>query len=304
MTPHHATPPNPLSAHDRIATASLRLIEPALGAATNGRDRAGAPARVFPTAVRYPRAAAGPYPLIVFSQGFDYPAAAYAGLLNAWARAGFVVAAPTYPFTDPDTPGGPDENDIVNHPADLRFVIASLLARSAAPAGALHGLIDRSQVAVVGQSDGGDVSLAVAADSCCSDPTVKAAVILSGAELSSFGGTYFSAPTMPLLVVQGDADPINVPGCSAQIYDEARPPKYYIDLPGASHLPPYVSPGPIRDHVAASVIAFLALALRHDRAALHALDAAATLPGAMSITTSPTLAGRSTDCPGAPTGAG
>ncbi len=92
------------------------------------------------------------------------------------------------------SPTGSNEADIVNHPVDLRFVIRSLLGQLGPP---LKGLIDRSEVAVIGQSDGGDVSLAVAANSCCRDSAVKAAVILSGAELARFGGSYFSTARRP-----------------------------------------------------------------------------------------------------------
>ena len=91
--------------------------------------------RSLPTAVFYPVrgiAAAGgpdaqpdrthaPYPLLVFSQGYDLSVQAYSTLLTDWASAGFVVAAPTYPHTDPSDQRALDENDITNHPADLRL---------------------------------------------------------------------------------------------------------------------------------------------------------------------------------------
>ena len=47
---------------------------------------------------------------------------------------------------------------------------------------------------IAGQSDGGDVSLATADNTCCYDPAIKAVAVFSGAELSSFGGTYFAGP--------------------------------------------------------------------------------------------------------------
>lgn len=89
--------------------------------------------RQLVTVVRYTSVPAsdraGPLPLIVFSQGFAEPADAYAQpCCIPWAAAGFVVAAPTYPRTNPDAPGGPDESDILNHPADLRYVIGAAAA--------------------------------------------------------------------------------------------------------------------------------------------------------------------------------
>jgi predicted dienelactone hydrolase len=184
-----------------------------------------------------PDLAGAPYPLIVFSQGFDLAVSAYSSLLGQWAAAGFMVAAPTYPFTSPPAPL--DEADILNHPAELRSVIAALTNGSRHTGSSLSGLVDKREIGIAGQSDGGDVSLAAAYNTCCYDPAVKAVAVLSGAELSSFGGAYFTGPQVPLLVAQGTSDIVNPPGCSAQLYDNARGPKWYLDLPGAGHLAPY-----------------------------------------------------------------
>ena len=236
----------------------------------------------------------------MFSQGYDYPAEGYAGLMQSLTRAGYVVADPTYPETDPSTPGGPNESDIVNHPRDLRYVITQLLAAARRPSSRLHGLIDPTAIAIAGQSDGGDVTLATAANTCCRDPRVRAAVILSGAELAAFGGTYYGSGSPPLLVTQGDADPINVPGCSVGLYDHAPAPKYYLDLLGASHLPPYTVPGVTRDHVSSTIIHFLGAYLRHRHGELAVMRRVGTVPGLMTLTSAASLGGRGTICPGAP----
>jgi fermentation-respiration switch protein FrsA (DUF1100 family) len=235
--------------------------------------------------------------LVVFSQGFDYPAEGYAALLDSWARAGYVVADPTYPLTDPSGPVAVNENDILHHPADLSFVISRLLAARSAPRGPLRGLIDASSIAVAGQSDGGDVSLAVAADTCCRDTRVRAAAILSGAELPAFGGRYYAAGAPPLLVVQGDADAINAAGCSAALYDAAPYPKYYLELLGAPHLPPYVDPGPWRSRVERTVIAFFDLYLKHQAGGRTRLLRAGRSSGVASLSTASTRRGASTYCP-------
>ncbi len=281
-----------------VAETTLTLTEPASASADPGGG-----SRSLPTVVRYPvggARAAGPLPLVVFSQGFDVTPGAYAALLHAWASAGFVVAAPTYPDTDPDSVGGPDESDIVNHPGDLRFVIGALLGGATDRSSPLHGLVDPHEVAVVGQSDGGDVSLAVAGNSCCRDPSVDAAVILSGAELSSFGGSYFSSSAVPLLVVQGSADTINVPACSAQIYDAAPAPKWYLDLVGAEHLPPYLDPGPVREGVARVVTAFLQATLQRRRSAFAQLVRSGNLGAGLRLSDGSQAPPAAGSCPGAP----
>ena len=63
--------------------------------------------RVLVTYVRYPRNGdGGPYPLVVFGHGFAATPGLYAPLLDAWAKAGYVVAAPLFPAENANAPGG------------------------------------------------------------------------------------------------------------------------------------------------------------------------------------------------------
>ncbi|MHB1568456.1 MAG: alpha/beta hydrolase family protein [Solirubrobacteraceae bacterium] len=287
-----------------VGAQQQTLVEPA--------TTAGASPRTLPTTIMFPVipgphaaarwAAPKPFPLIVFSQGYATPVSAYDGLLQAWTKAGYVVAAPTYPDTSP--PGPLYEPDIVNHPGDLSYVISMMIKQAQDPHNSLHRLVNTSEIAVAGQSDGGDVSLAVAANTCCIDHAVKAAVILSGAELSSFGGSYFSAgSSIPLLVTQGDQDTINPPTCSATIYDQAPSPKYFVNLleqdgpaPPSSaeqgwfeHLAPYTEPGARRNYIAKTSIAFLDDFLKGRQAPLSALLAAGGQPNVATITSAPSV---------------
>jgi len=193
------------------------------------------------TILRYPGSpgAPGPRPLIVFAHGFANTPATYRRLLGAWAQAGFVVAAPVFPLLNPAAPGGPDESDLINEPGDISFVISQLLADSAAPTGALHGLIDPTRIAVAGQSDGAIAALAVADARRFRDPRIRAAVILSGAEMSGIGGYQFGPAGPALLAVQGTADTSNEPRYTYAYFRAAARPKYLLRLPGAQHLPPY-----------------------------------------------------------------
>ncbi len=286
------------------------------------REPWGTAVRVLPTTVYYPASgpaggppsagasplrAAGPYPLVVFSEGYAIAPQAYGALLDAWAAAGYVVAAPVYPFTDPAEPEGLNESDIVNHPADLRYVITALLAMSEGHQGDLAGLVRPHAIAVIGHSDGGDVSLATVANTCCTDPRITAAILLSGAELASFPGQYFSGPrAVPLLVVQGTADTINPPACSVQIYDAAPSPKDYLSLFGISHPGAYLPPGPARAVVERVTIDFLNGYLKGSSGALARLARDGTVPGLAAVTSAPRVSARlaplSGACPGAPPG--
>lgn len=277
--------------------------------------------RQLPTMVRYPATragagtaaerAGGPYPLVVFSEGFDISSEAYDSALDRWASAGYVVADPIYPFTDAGNPGALNEADIVRHPHDLSSVITALLQAGATPDGPLSNLIDKAHIGLAGHSDGGDVTDAVAANTCCHDSRVTAAVILSGAELVSFGGSYTAAPGLPLLVTQGSADTINPPACGEQIYDGASAPKYYLDLIGAGHHAPYLSGGPYRTTAAQAnayqnVVTRVTLDfwngyLKESSAARSAITRDGAVPGLSTLAAGTELAPQGA-CPGAPAG--
>lgn len=320
-TASHVSPTLPTSASSDPTTSTTKSTERAPFTAIGTYDvgttsvdisePTGNSSRALPTAVWYPAkgsgagsapaTAQGPYPLLVFSQGYDLSVSAYAGLLEAWASAGFVVAAPTYPHTDPSDPAGLDDSDIVNHPADLRLVIETVLATARASGSVLSGLINSNEVGLVGHSDGGDVSLAVADNSCCQAPMVKAVVSLSGAELTSFGGHYFGDGSVPLLVVQGSADIINVPACSVQIYDAAPSPKYYLDLLGAPHESPYVESGTVVEEVVATVTTeFFDAELAGQTKAIGAMVAGGNMTGVTTMTVGGSAPPAAGSCPGAP----
>ena len=59
-----------------------------------------------PTANAPPDTKNAPYPLILFSHGLGARGVAYENVLKAWASAGYVVAAPDYPLSNSNAPGG------------------------------------------------------------------------------------------------------------------------------------------------------------------------------------------------------
>lgn len=211
--------------------------------------------RSLETAVRVPSASA-PHPLIVFAHGFTLSPWTYSALLDAWAKAGYVVAAPAFPLEKAGAPGGPDESDLANEPADISLVISRLLAMNARASSVLFGTLDPSEVGVAGHSDGAVAALAVAYDRRFRDPRISAAVVLSGAALSGMGAFPRRGP--PLLAVQGTADPINVPASTSAYYRLARRPKFLLWLTGASHLPPYTDEQPQLGIVERATAAFFA----------------------------------------------
>jgi dienelactone hydrolase len=258
--------------------------------------------RTLVTVIRYPAAgpvsgvdipgaaparAAGPFPLVIFGHGFAVTPGPYAALLQAWARAGYVVAAPIFPLGNANAPGGPNESDIVNQPRDISFVISRMLALSAADSGLFAGLISRSEIAVSGQSDGGETALAVAYDRLFIDRRVRAAVILSGAEIPGVGGFDFPAPSPPLLASQGTADTINRPFFTYQFFNLAPRPKFLLTLLGASHLPPYTTQQPQLSIVERVSIDFFDRYLKGTQGALRAMSSAGNVGGVAALQADP-----------------
>ena len=255
--------------------------------------------RTLVTEVRYPAAGppgandvrnaapvrgAGPYPLVVFGHGFAVTPAVYSALLDAWARAGYVVAAPVFQLGSPLAPGGPSEADLVNWPADLRFVISEMLTENARAAAPFSGLLERNRIAVAGQSDGGDTALAIAFDPARRDPRVDAAVILSGAEIPQFGPFSFPRHGPPLLATQGSADTINLPSATQTFFGVAPRPKFLLTLTGAAHLPPYTTTAqPYLSIVERVSIAFLDRYLKDQASAVQRMLAAGTVKGAATL---------------------
>ncbi|MGH2916184.1 MAG: alpha/beta hydrolase family protein [Solirubrobacteraceae bacterium] len=255
---------------------TLRTIVryPASDRTRSGDLRGAAPARD-----------AGPFPLIVFGHGFAVTPHLYARLLRAWAAAGYVVAAPVFPLGNADAPGGPNESDLPNQPADMSLVISRLLAASRATSGTLGGLISTHAIAVAGQSDGGDTALAVAYDPRYRDARVGAAIILSGAEIPGIGGFQIQAGGPPLLATQGSADTVNPPSATDAFYATAAVPKFLLTLPGATHLPPYSSQQPQLGVVERVTIAFLNHYLK--RRPLKPLLSAGQVPGVAVLSAHP-----------------
>ena len=230
--------------------------------------------RPVTTYLWYPPASDGDglWPLVVFGHGFATTPYRYVRLLRAWAAAGYLVAAPVFPLGNANAPGGPDESDIVNQPRDLSFVITRLLAANASERSPLHGIVDPARIAVTGQSDGAETAFATAYERPWHDRRVRAAVILSGAELG--GHVRLVSRATPLLAVQGTADRINPPEYTLDLFHAVARPKFLLLLRHAGHLGPYTVPGPRLAAVERVSTAFLDHYLRNGRLSAIARAAA------------------------------
>jgi fermentation-respiration switch protein FrsA (DUF1100 family) len=256
-------------------------------------DTPASESRVIPVTVRYPIAGAasdtetpdapaeiGSFPLVVFAHGFDVSADTYATIEHQLASAGFVVAAPDFPLTSSALPGPAIESDVSNQAADVSFVITSILDASEVPA-PLFGVIDPTEVGVVGHSDGGVTAAAVAYNSTVADPRIGAAVILSGAE-ARYDGSWFTTASPPLLAIHGTADEVNSFESSTTLFDDATGPKMLVGVDGGSHLGPFTT-DPVEPEVATLAAEFLRDHLEGDTVAAGRLDTDANVDGELTL---------------------
>jgi hypothetical protein len=294
------------------------------------------PGRILTTEVRYPTlaGAAGketrdappakagsPFPVIVFAHGYDTEPTDYRPLLDAWVRAGFVVVAPIFPDENAEAvaaAGGPDEGaeeDEFSEPGDLVYVFEQLASIGGQPWGAhLSGLMDLSDIALAGQSDGADVVAALSYTpmfrslygELTSAP--RAVVVMSGSEwgqtLSGPVGNYRGRPGSPaLLQIQSDADhcvPPAGPGGPVALWRDLEPglaSKWFVTLFGADHLGPFEGTAPWAAVVESVTTKFFELELHWRPSSVSA--AAITSAGMLS---SVSVAGtkRAVDMPASP----
>lgn len=194
-------------------------------------------------------------------------------------RAGFVVAAPTFPLTSANAPGGPSGVDYVNQPDDVSFVLTKVLAlvrRDAAPA----NTIDGRRIGAIGNSLGAVTTLGVSANSCCRDPRIDAGVSLWGAEYPFPRGSFFSEPTPPLMFVHGTADETLPYAGSVGAYQHASSPKAFLTFEAAPHNPFFP---PWHDPMIRSVLDFLERFLNDHPLAIRRLRHDGNVPGVASL---------------------
>jgi dienelactone hydrolase len=258
---------------------------------------AGAPNRTLHTTIYYPglgkpgetvmRGATpdrkhGPYPMILYSHGSNSFGAEYEPLLRQWASAGYVIAAPDYPLSNMNAPGGATVTDLGQQPADARFVIDRMLALSSKRSGKLAGTIDAKRIGASGHSLGALTTYRLVYQTCCADKRIKAAAPMSGT--AGDPPEFFTGISTPLLAEHGDADGTIAYQAGADTYAKASPPKFFLTLIGGGHTPPYRGgPDPAPTTVAHVTLDFFDRYLKTDRGALERLRHDANQPGVATL---------------------
>jgi dienelactone hydrolase len=238
-------------------------------------SRAG---RTLRTLVFYPKSgngpAAGRFPLVLWSHGLHGSPEGYQGVSQKIAAAGFVVAAPAYPFTN-DKANPFNQNDMANQPADASAVITEVLKLDAKAGEPLAGHIETSRVGAAGHSAGGYTTAGLLSGTT-RDARLKGGIIVSG---GGMGGKFSGAAT-PVLFIHGDAD-ATVPYSSGKsLYDACSWPKGFLTLLGGDHGASLFGSTPAAGAVSKTMVDFFRYSLYGDAAARSRLRPDATVTGA------------------------
>jgi dienelactone hydrolase len=187
----------------------------------------------------------GRFPVVVFLGGAGTTAMDFRQANEPWARAGYVVVAPTAPLggLGIQQSGNARRVDRANHPDDVRFVLSEL---PGALRRAIRARADFDRVAVTGYSLGAGTALEVAFDPCCRNDAIRGVVAMANAQFPPVA----SGANLPTLMVHGDADE-TVPYAAGRASFDATPaPKFFLTLFGIGHpLTLGMQPAPTDTHV-------------------------------------------------------
>ena len=265
------TSPAPAGPPYAVGDATLTLVDPSRPTPSRG-SVPPSPGRTLRTIIRRPAGVSGPLPLVVFAQGYDVEPETYEPLLDAWASAGFMVAAPECPGSAADLPGRPVQ-DYAAQARDLSFVITSLLDGRAGP-------VNARQIVVAGHSDCGTAVTILALNTAYADTRIKAYVNLAGQIPPDVPGPWGTTPVPgALLVAVGDNDEYGNLTLSSQAYDAAHMPKALLTVPEGDHQGTFLAGSPTAQEVRAATVRFLAVVFGSTGDAFGGPQLAAALEG-------------------------
>jgi dienelactone hydrolase len=197
----------------------------------------GAPDRTLRVLIWQP-SRPDPSPLLVMAHGFGGLPEKFDAFARTVAAAGYVVAAPAFPLTNENAPGGHDVGlrDQINQPADVSFVITQLLNAAATAGDPLAARIQPSEIAALGHSLGGATVIGLTRKNCCRDDRVRATVLVAAATFlaTALGSDPITAGP-PTLVIHGTGDQTVAYESSVDLYSRIAPPRILLGLTGAGH---------------------------------------------------------------------
>jgi predicted dienelactone hydrolase len=213
-------------------------------------------------------------PLLILAHGFGGLPEKFDAFARAVASQGFLVAAPAFPLTNQNAPGGHQTalSDLIHQPADLSFLITSLTQE--VEDSDLAGQFDPAKIAVLGHSLGGATLLGLTRKDCCLDDRVSATIYVATPTFlaSSFGPERLRQDGPPTLILHGTADTSVGIVFGRNLFSDIGPPKILVALQDAGHseaLESQVEPAiTVRDAAQRAVVAFLRAVYFSDSAGL------------------------------------
>ncbi|MBV1880605.1 MAG: hypothetical protein KUG82_03185 [Pseudomonadales bacterium] len=199
-----------------------------------GSDQRELDGRIWYPTIANGDIAEGAFPLIVYSHGFMSMHIEATYLAEFLAQRGYIVLAVDYPLSNTFAPGGPRAEDVINQPADVSFLIDTMLNRNKDNNDLFSGHIDPDRIAVAGLSLGGMTTALVAFHPQMRDPRIKAAVSIAGPTIM-FDETFFATSDMPFMYVAGDIDAMVYYDSNALPILEKNPGSILMTISGASH---------------------------------------------------------------------
>ena len=194
----------------------------------------GKPTRSFQTWIWYPENNEEEHPLIIHSHGIISQGNELANVAERLASHGYVVAAANYPLTSGSTEGGANANDVVNQPADVSFLIDSMVSLSGDDK-PFNGTIDPNRIGLSGFSLGGLTTVLATYHPRWRDPRVSAAISIAG-PINSFTSRFYDTTDIPFLGVYGTADALIDYQTNGQIIPDRVKNSTLVNIEGGSHL--------------------------------------------------------------------
>jgi dienelactone hydrolase len=225
-----------------VASMTVELVDETRAVRENGAFP-GADERTLVTEVWYPAqddgasaavAEGGPFPLIVFAHGLTGSRVQSTTYTEHLASHGYIVAAPDFPLTNGNAPGGTRLIDLLEQPGDVSFVIDRMLAFDGEEGHPLEGAVDEESIGLTGHSFGAMTTL-LAVYGERRDDRIDAAVALSASDCY-FDEAMVGGEATPMMLIGGSADLVLPAAGARNVYEAIPAPRYYVELEGGNHV--------------------------------------------------------------------
>ena len=216
-----------------VGVTEINFVDDTRPTAEN-RGIAGASDRTLHSWIWYPEDSEEDLPLIIHSHGIMSQGNELVNVAERLASHGYVVAAANFPLTNGGTTGGANANDVVNQPADVSFLIDSVLTLSGDEK-PFTGAIDTDRIGLSGYSLGGLTTVLATYHPRWREPRVNAALSIAG-PINAFTPQFYTNSNVPFLGINGTADALIDYATNGLIIPDRIGNSSLLTIDGGSHL--------------------------------------------------------------------